>query len=204
MKKTGLIFLWCVIIYLAVGLIGCRERVVSPPGDAPTPTMTATAAPFGYTYDFEGGVNGWILGGGAAFTNAVDVPKASVPGGAVPSGDYCVAITSSFSASAVAGEWVLHPAAPDFTEGTSITARVYVPADLPASYSVQVFVLTMPGYGFVGNNVTALTLGAWNTIPLMLSGITNINNVDTVAVEVLRNGGADWAGTIYVDFVNIY
>jgi hypothetical protein len=211
MKKI-LFTAFCVFLAICmINIAGCRTRVASAPGPEitptstiyVTPTITPTSGPINLTYDFEGGLNGWVLGGDPGFTAANDVAAASVPGGTVISGNYCAAVTCNFIGTNAGGEFVVHPSPIDFSSASNITAHVYVPADIPASYSAQVFILTMPGYGFKGQNNAALTPGAWNTIILNVSGTTNINDVDTVAVQLLKNGGVDWSGTIYVDDVTV-
>jgi len=169
--------------------------------------------PFTTTYDFENSLDGWALGGDPAFTGASDVPASSVPGGTVPSGSYCAAITCNFptTGGTIVGEYVVNPSPNNFISETSITAHVYVPAALPAQYSVQVFILDngttgANDYAFCSYNDTGLTYGAWNTITLNLSTCasysqTGLNAVDAVAVQVLQNGGAAWSGTIYIDDV---
>lgn len=201
MKKFLTAVLLAVTIISLIGTFACRTRSVGIPGAEPTATNTPI---FGYTYDFEvGNTQGWIIGGDPGFTNAVAVNKSSVPGGTVPSGNNCVAITCNFAGTNAAGEFVLHPSPPDYTEGNTITARVYVPSGLPAGYSVQVFIMTMPGYAFTGNNVTAYTTGAWNTIVLPIKGLAQLNSVDTVAVQLLKNGSSDWTGTLFIDNIVI-
>jgi hypothetical protein len=200
MNKFAAIILTVALMFTAVYTAGCRERSVALPGLEPTATNTPA---FGYVFDFEGSVGQWALGGDPAFTAVSAVSAASVPGGTVPHGSGCAQVTCQYTSSNTGGEIVHHPGNPDYTQASSISARVYVPSDLPSGYSLQVFIMTMPGYAFTGNNVSALTLGAWNTITLTLTGVLQLNNVDTVAVQMLKNGGADWTGNIYVDYIVI-
>lgn len=213
MKKMFFSLLLVFFTACILGAFGCRTRVASAPLPEPTGTMTPTAtvtpaptaapSPGTLVYDFEGGLDGWSLGGDPGCTEINDVSTASVPGNTVPSGSYCAAVTCVFSSATDSGEIVVHPSPADLSSSAKITAHVYVPADLPAAYSVQIFILTMPGYGFTGQNMPALTLGAWNTGSLNITGITNINNVGTIAVQLLRNAGPAWSGTIYVDYVTV-
>lgn len=204
MRKQIVILIAFFMLITAVAMIGCRERVAVPPGAEPTATPTATATPFGYSFSFEPNLEGWTLGGDPAFTGLARTPKASVPGGTVPAGNYCAAVSCAYTASNISGEMVWNPALPDFSTGNSITAKVYLPSDLPAGYSVNVFILSGSGYVFTGNNVTTYTLGAWNTFPLDYSAVPTKNDVRTVAVQVNKNGGSNWSGTIYIDDIQIY
>lgn len=215
MKKL-LFGVFCAFLAVCMlSIAGCRTRVASAPGPEPTVTLTATAtmyltptitptsAPISLTYDFEGGLNGWVRGGGTGFTAIADAPASSVPGGAVISGNYCLSATCSFLVATTDGEVVVNPVPSDLSSVSHITAHVYVPADMPAGYSVQVFVLTGTGYAFAGQNDASPTLGAWNTVTLNTSGIANMNNVDAIAVQILSNSGPAWSGTIYVDDVTV-
>ena len=209
-------------VFLAAYMIsisGCRTRVASAPGPEwtitltatatiyLTPTITPTSAPVSLTYDFEGSLDGWSKGGGTGFTAIAYVLASSVPGGVVISGNYCLSATCSFLVAiptpTTDGEVVVNPVPSDLSAVSQITAHVYVPADMPAGYSVQVFVLTGTGYAFAGQNDATPTLGAWNTVTLNTSGIANMNNVDAIAVQILRNSGPAWSGTIYVDDVTV-
>jgi hypothetical protein len=205
MKKILLLLLCGVSALSLMSMSGCRERIASVPGIEPTSTITpiATVATFTGLYDFEGGLNGWTLGADPGFTAVNYVPASSVPGGTVPSGNYCAAVTCAITGTNNVGEFVVHPSPADLSTATTISAHVYVPGDMPAAYSVQVFILTMPGYGFKGQSASSLVLGSWNTVTLSIAGTTNIDNVGTIAVQLIKNSGADWSGTIYVDDVTV-
>jgi hypothetical protein len=215
MKKLLFGVFCAVLVVCMLSIAGCRTRVASAPGPEPTatltgtatmfmtPTITPTSAPFSLTFDFEGSLNGWVLGGDPGFTIVNDVAASSVPGGTVISGSHCAAVTCNFSGSNVAGEFEFYPSQPDFSAASVITAHVYIPADLPAGYSVQVLILTLPGYVFKGQNYPSLTVGAWNTVSLNIVGATYINDVNRVSIQLLKNSGADWSGTIYVDDVTV-
>jgi hypothetical protein len=212
MKKfTAMIFI-IILAAAAAGTLGCRDRVASAPGAIPTntPTRTATATmsptPLSLTYDFENTTNGWSKGGDTGFTGMSVVTAATVPGATVPSGNYCIAVTCNFAGSpANGGEITVAPVPADFTTANTISAYVYLPSDMPSQYSVQIFMLDGGTYSFQGSNKSVAGLqGDWQEFQMPLYGVPGIFNVQTLAVQVLQNGGANWAGTVYVDYVRVY
>ena len=169
-----------------------------------TPTLSPTPAGTDNTvYNFEDGtVMGW------SYVNNQAIATQNT-GGIFYLGSHSLAVSLNVTAPATDSEFGAQPVtsvASNLT-GKFVIAHLWVPSTFPTSSTADIYLKSGAAWGWQTGPTVTLTPGAWNTltlnpaVPFNAAGTSDITNVQGIGVQIFAS--AAWAGTIYLDSVDI-
>lgn len=152
----------------------------------------STPAKPGTLYDFETGVEGWIVE-----VNQADATSPTVTSDAAAKGSY--SLTSSFNVTKTAGFELTKVEAIDLSAVKSISAKVKLSA---GKANARLYIKTGPNWEWHDSGFVIVDAGEFKTLTIQLDPAWGLDNVKSIGVKIEPTEGSGTVN-VYVDDVSL-